>query len=80
MGSWRNQREDGESGGAERGPGPLFFPHGTSRRHRTQKGGNSSTAPSPTTTTTTIKAAWALSALCEDFPDGPIRAPTVRRP
>lgn len=86
MGSQRNQREDGEGGGAERGPEPLFFPRGTLRRHGTQKkGGNrsaaqggSSTAPSPIPTTT--KAAWALSVCCRDFPDGHIRALTVRRP
>lgn len=68
MGSQRNQREDGEGGGAERGPEPLFFPRGTLRRHRTQKKagnrssaqGSSSAALSPVTTTT-IKAAWALS-------------------
>lgn len=68
MSSQRNRREDGEGGGAERGPEPLFFPRGSLRRHRTQKKarntssaqGSSSTALSPITTTT-IKAAWALS-------------------
>lgn len=86
MGSQRNQREDGEGGGAERGPEPLF-PRGTLRRHGTQKkGGNrsaalggSSMAPFPVTASTT-EAAWALSVCCKDFPDGHIRALTVRRP
>lgn len=36
-------------------------------------------APSPVTTSTT-EAAWALSVCCKDFPDGHIRALTVRRP
>lgn len=45
MGSQRNQREDGEGGGAERGPEPLF-PRGTLRRHGTQKkGGNRRAQP-----------------------------------
>lgn len=61
-----------------RGPGSLFFPHGTLGKHRMQKKeinsteqGSSSAASSSTTTTT--KAAWAFSVCCEDFPDGHIR-------
>lgn len=69
-----------------RGPGPLFFPHGTLGKHGKQKKeinsteqGSSSTASS-STTTTTIKAAWAFSVCCGDFPDGHIQAPAVSRP